>query len=138
MIGNDVMVLLKAGLQAAMPTRLVTRTALDFAQRPAADISKGVVTLIALNVNDLAAQRDLQDVAGKLNILLLVEFKLGEKATGEQVELAEWAAWEEVKAFIQAPGTGLCPLNAMRLMFSAQEKAPYGWIAVELEYSELD
>lgn len=138
MIGNAVLDLLKTNLQAAMPGRIVTRSAKDFAQRQSAEIAAGVVTLVSINVADLASQRDLQDFTGKLNILLMVEFKLAESAPPEQVEVAEWAAWEEIKAFIKAPGAGLCPLDATRLTFSAQSKAPWGWIAVELEYSELD
>lgn len=138
MNGNQVMTLLKTNLAAAMPARVVTRSAKDFAQRPVSEMTKGVITLVALNVGNLAAERDLRDTAGKLNLMLLGEFKLSESATGEQIEVAEWALWDEIDAFLRSPGLGLCPLNPMRLQLSGQADAPYGWIAVELEYSELD
>lgn len=139
MNGNAVMELLETNLAAAMPTRVVTRTAMDFANRPKADMEKGVLTMIALSVDDLNSPPDLADYAGKLKIVLVGEFCLADdKALGEDIEAAEWALWEEIKTFIKAPGAGLCPLDATRLQLSGQVDAPFGWIAVDLEYSQLD
>lgn len=138
MNGHLVMTRIADRMQLQLPNRLVTRNALDFAQRQAEEMERGVITLVALAVEDLDTQRDLADTAGKLRILLMGEFKLAESAQGEDVERAEWELWQEVYAFLLCPGLGLCPLAPKRLQLSGQEQAPYGWIAVDLEYSELD
>lgn len=138
MNGAEVMRSLCDALQSALPHRVVSRSAKDFAQRPKHELDAGTLTLVALSVSNLDAERDLRDTAGKLSLLLLGELKLGERASGEEVEDAEWALWGEIDAFMRAPGIGLCPLNPVRLQLSGQAQIPYGWIAVEMEYSELD
>lgn len=136
--GNAILDLLKTNIQAAMPTRLVTRSATDFQNRSAADRRGGVVTLVSLTVNDLKAPRAIEDHAGKLRIGVTAEFELAETADGEAVETAEWALWEEIKAFALAPGLGLCPLDALNLVFSGQASAPQGWVFVLFEFGELE
>lgn len=129
---------LQAYLTAEASTAKVTRKAKDFAQRPKAEIAAGVVTLIGGALNDLDSARDLADVAGKMQIVLLYEFKLPENADGLTVEQAEWAFWDLIKEFLLAPGAGLCPLIAKRAQPSMQLDAPFGWLSVELEYAEID
>ena len=138
MASNDTMVLLRERLQAAMPGRLVTRSAGDFAQRPTQDRRRGVVTLATTAITDLDAPDAYFDVAGKVRIALLAEFELSEKASGEDVEAAEWALLDEIRAFVRAPGAGLCPLAVLNADFSSQAAVPTGWLFVVLQYAELD
>jgi len=130
--------LIETNLQAACPNRLVTREGLDFAQRPQVDMRRGVITIIGMGLSDLKAPRAVEDIAGRLKLVLLGEIQLPEKATGLEVEKAEWALWEEIKAFTRAPGAGLCPLDALGVALSGQIKKPYGFAAVECEYAEID
>lgn len=138
MADNETMVLLRERLQAAMPGRLVTRSARDFAQRPQPERRQGVVTLAATGITDLLSPEAFFDVSGKLGIVLLAEFELEEKATGEQVESTEWTLFEELRAFVRTPGAGLCPLAIVSVEFSRQEAVPTGWLFAVLQYAELD
>lgn len=130
--------LIKTALQAAFPQRLVTRSALDFAQRSAADRKRGVITLASNFIDQLQAPNAFFDVAGRLRLGLLFEFELSEKADGETVERAEWAFLEELRAFIRSPGDGLCPLSILSAEFSKQAVVPAGFLFADLEFSELD
>ena len=142
MNGEAVMALLKTNLEAWFaanpPVRVVTRELMDFSQRKDADMATGVVSIAGLVVDGLDSVRDLQDLAGKLQILLVAQFKLGETKTGLEVEQAEWALWEQIKAFCKAPGAGLCPLSPVRMQLSGQVHRPYGEIVVDLIYQELE
>lgn len=142
MNGEAVMALLATNLAAHFtanpPVRVVTRELMDFALRKDTDLATGVVSLAGLVVEGLDAVRDLQDLTGKLQIILVGQFKLGETKTGLEVEQAEWILWEQVKAFCKAPGAGLCPLSPVRLQLSGQVHRPYGEIVVDLIYQELE
>ena len=105
--------LIASKLALALPTRLVTREALDFAQRSTVDMRRGVVTVIGRGITDLMGPAASQELQGCLKVMLIGELQLPEKATGLMVEKAEWALWEEIRAFIAAPGPGLCPLDAL-------------------------
>ena len=130
--------LIRTALQGAFPNRLVTRSAVDFAQRAAADRKRGVITLASNFIGDLRAPNAFFEVAGRLRLGLLYEVELSEKADGEAVERAEWAFLEELRAFIRSPGDGLCPLAILSAEFSKQAVVPTGWLFADLEFSELD
>lgn len=134
-----IMTTLETALNTALPSRIVTREAKDFAQRPYEDMQQGVVTIVSLGADNLDQPRNLMEMAGRLSILLLFEFTLDESAGGLAVEQAENAFWtSELLPFLKAPGLSLCPLVPQRLMKSAQRAAPNGWVSVELVYEELN
>jgi hypothetical protein len=135
---NAIMDLLKTNMQAALPARVVTRSARDPAAYQLDDIKKGVIALVALNIGDLKAPREIADHAGKLLIGVAADLQLAESATGQEVEAAELALWMEVHNFLKAPGLGLCPLDALDVTFSGQTAAPQGWLFARFEYSEID
>ena len=138
MDGNALLETLKTNLQAAMPDLDITRSAEDFAQRPATVRRKGVVTLVSDRLGDLAAQRDLMDLTGKLQIYMLYEFERPERTPGVEIEQLEWQFIVDLIAFLQAPGAGLCALDAHYMQLSQQRSAPQGWVFAQLEYSELE
>lgn len=142
MNGEAVMALLATNLAAHFaanpPVRIVTRELMDFSQRRDADMASGVVSIAGLVLDGLDTVRDLQDMSGKLQVLLVGQIKLGETKTGLEVEQAEWALWEQIKVFCKAPGAGLCPLSPVRLQLSGQVHKPYGEIVVDLIYQELE
>lgn len=132
------MELLKTALAAAFPDNLVTRDGLDFQKRIERVRRAGVITVIAERVTNLKAPHDLADHAGALQIYLLYEFERGEKVSGVQLEDEEFAFAQKLMAFLQAPGAGLCPLDAIAIVFSAQVKKPQGYVFAQLDYSELE
>jgi hypothetical protein len=142
MNGETMMALLATNLLTHFtnnpPARIVTRELMDFAQRKDSDLATGVVSVAGIVLDGLDSVRELQDMAGRFRIILVGQFKLGETSTGLQVEQAEWALWEQVKAFCKAPGAGLCPLSPVRMQLSGQVHKPYGEIVVDLDYQELE
>lgn len=144
---DEILDLLQTNMQAALvvdyPGVLVTREAKDFASYSETQVRAVVVTIISEGLADLKAPREVEEHAGTLKISLLAEFKLPERVdnaitTGLAVEKAEWALWAKLAAFFQAPGAGLCPLDAIRMWLSQQRTVPYGFVAVECEYAEID
>lgn len=123
---------LRAGLQAALPTRVVTRDLRDFAQHAQADLEAGVLTLISHRESGYANYRGREADLGKLAIITVGQLKLPEDAQPSAVEDAEFAFAEEVKAFLQT----VLPVEAVVLQetrFSGQLEAPYGWFAMDWE-----
>lgn len=123
---------LKAGLAAALTTRVVTRDLKSFVERLPSDLEAGVLTLIAGREGRYANYRGREADLGKLNVLMVGQLKMPEDAAPSEVEDAEFAFAEEVKVFLQ----GGLPVNAAELLetrFSGQLEAPYGWFAMDLE-----
>lgn len=123
---------LKNGMQSAMPTRVVTRDLMNFDLRAEADLLAGVLTVVANRERGYANYRGREADLGKLAVLVVGQLKLPEDALPSEVEDAEFAFAEEVKAFLQAT----LPVQAVDLLetrFSGQLEAPYGWFAMEME-----
>lgn len=138
MTADEILELICSSMAAEIEGPLVTRNALDFVQYPPDQRRAGVITLILDGGANLKAPRAVADCAGTLKLWALYEFELPESSTGLQVEQKELAMWELIKAFIAAPGAGLCPLDAISFRNSGQVSAPLGWLAVQLEYAELE
>lgn len=123
---------LKTALASALPTRVVTRDLLNFDRRAESDLEAGVLTVIASRESSYANYRGREADLGKLSVAAVGQLKLPEDALPSEVEDAEFAFAEEVKAFLQ---TAL-PVEAVTLLetrFSGQLEAPYGWFAMDWE-----
>ncbi len=119
-------------LATALQTRVVTRDLLSFDQRSETDLAAGVLTVIASREGNYANYRGREADLGKLSVAAVGQLKLPEDALPSEVEDAEFAFAEEVKAFLQ---TAL-PVEAVTLLetrFSGQLEAPYGWFAMDWE-----
>lgn len=130
------MVALEAALAAAMPTRVVTRKLMDFAERPKADVAAGVFTLISKGESGYKNHNGREAMDGKHRILLVGQILLSEDTDGEAVEDAEFAMEEEVKAFVRALPPTLCSLVMTGFQQSGQLDTPYGWVTINLEAIE--
>ncbi|HYC64945.1 MAG TPA: hypothetical protein VEC14_09455 [Reyranellaceae bacterium] len=131
---NTVMETLKSRLQSVAPTRIVTRSYRDFADRPKLELEAGVFTVLSRGESDY---HDLHPAEfGTHRMLVIGQILLAEGATGEAVEQAEFALVDEIKAVTTAAlPPELDGLTLLRFSQSGQLEAPYGWIVAELEKS---
>lgn len=123
---------LRADIESAMPTRVVTRDFKDFADRPLADLEAGVLTIIAQREARYANYRGREADLGKVTLAVVGQIKMPESAAPSQVEDAEFAFAEEAKDYLQ----GVLPMNAVDLLetrFSGQLDAPFGWFTMTWE-----
>jgi len=130
--------LLKTNLAAMYPDRIVTRDLKDFSLRKKPDLEIGIYTIISKGLSDFNSPAQLVLLEGTHGILLVGQIELPESADPSEVEDAENEMWDEVKAFIQTPGAGLCPLDPVSMLQSQQIDHPFGWIAVELSFRYFD
>lgn len=124
---------LRAGLQAAMPSRVVTRDFKDFAQRRKADLQAGVVTVIAQGEKGYANYLGRAAQLGTVGAILIGQLQVAEQDPPHAVEDAEFVLAEEIKTFCINPGGALGGLVMTSFRQSGQMDHPFGWIAVELE-----
>lgn len=123
---------IRADLALAMPTRVVTRDFLDFAQRAQVDLEAGTLTIITQRESRYANYRGREADLGRMTLAVVGQLKLPEDALPSVVEDAEFAFAEEVKDWLQ----GVLPVNLIDLIetrFSGQMDAPYGWFAMTWE-----
>ena len=123
---------IREDLAEAMPTRVVTRDFLDFAQRSQVDLEAGTLTIITQRESRYGNDRGREAGLGRMTLAVVGQLKLPEDALPSLVEDAEFAFAEEVKDWLQ----GVLPVNAVDLIetrFSGQMDAPYGWFAMTWE-----
>ena len=123
---------IREDLAEAMPTRVVTRDFLDFAQRSQVDLEAGTLTIITQRESRYANYRGREADLGRMTLAVVGQLKLPEDALPSLVEDAEFAFAEEVKDYLQ----GVLPVNLIDLIetrFSGQMDAPYGWFAMTWE-----
>lgn len=131
---DDTLEALKNGLSAAMPLRIVGREFRPLAQRRAEELLKGVVTLVNRGEDKYANYLGREAQLGALDVLLIGQLKVDDKASPLDVERAELALAEEVKAFLRAPlPAGVVDCQAQSFVQSGQLEAPFGWVVFELE-----
>lgn len=122
------------GLAEALPSRLVTRSFLPLALRPQEQLLQGVLTLINRGEKGYANYSGREAQLGKLDVLLIGQLRLAGDPTGLQVEQAELALAEEVKAFLRAPlPAGVRECLASGFAQSGQLETPGGWIVFDME-----
>lgn len=127
---------LRDALQTACPSRIVTRSFADFADRESEHLAAGIYTVMSQgegeyqNLNGRAARDGVQ------RIVLSQQIELTEQDSGEDIEEAEFAMIEEVKAFMRALPASLCCLEMTGFQQSGQLDRPYGWVLVNLEWRE--
>ena len=128
----DALNALRDGLAAAMPTRVVTRDLLPFDLRREADLTAGVLSVVANTESRYANYRGREAQLGRLRVVVVGQIKLPEGAQPSAVEDAEFAFADAVKVFLG----GVLPVTDVQLLetrFSGQLEAPYGWFAMEWE-----
>lgn len=126
------MVAMVASLAAAMPGRIVRRAFKPMSQINEADQRRGVVALVCQGEDGYANYRGREADLGRLEVLLLAQLRVDDKAEASAVEDAEFALAEEVKAWLAGDlPVRQCLLKDLRQ--SGQLEAPYGWVVMKLE-----
>ena len=132
---NDLMDAVRDLIRANVATkRMVTRAFRDLEALPDEQAERGVFTLIAQGEQDFANYRGREAQLGTLRAIVSGQFKLGEGATGEDIEREEFAMVEELKAVAQLRHWP-APITAFELVEwsqSSQIEAPYGWIVARV------
>ena len=127
-----VMNAIKSQLQAAAPSRVVTREWLAHDDRDEADLKKGLFTIMASVENDYATYLGRHAQLGKQRVFIVGQILLPEHATGEQVEDAEFGLIDDLKAFAQSSlSTPIDGLYLLSVQNSSQLERPWGWVSSE-------
>lgn len=123
---------IRASLAAAMPGRVVSRSFRPLSQLSDPELRRGVVAVVCLEEDGYANYRGREAQLGRLKVLLVAHLRVADKAAPVEVEDAEWALAEEVKAWLAGSlPVRECLLQTLRQ--SGQLEAPYGWVVMELE-----
>jgi hypothetical protein len=125
-----------AALGTACPTRTVTRDMKDFADRSSSELTAGVLTLVSLGEGGYRNYNGREAMDGRHRMLLVGQVAVSEVSDPSDVEDAEFALVEEVKAFVRALPPGLCSLSMTGFRQSGQAEAPYGWVSIDLEMED--
>ena len=133
---------LEAHLAGLSSDRIVTRTYKDVSERPAADLRKGIYTILCRGVDgydyeasdhsggiDAPAQTEL----GQFVFVITGQGSLPDKAEGEAIDAAEFAMLAELESFADQGITDddLKDLLLKRTVMSQQLEAPYYWVMTE-------
>ncbi len=136
---KDALVAHLAGLGA---TRIVTRTYKDPSDRQAADLRKGIYTILCRGVegydyeaSDHSGGIDApnQTELGQFVMVITGQGSLSDKSEGEAIDSAEFAMLAELESFADAGITDddLKDLLLRRTVMSQQQEAPYYWVFTE-------
>lgn len=131
---SDRMSLIKSLLEAAFPTRIVTRDLLDFSLRKTADLEAGIYSLVSQSEGSYQNYSTREGMDGKQRILLVGQILLGEDVLPSVIEDAEFSLVDEIKGFLRTRDPRLAQLFMNGFKQSQQMEAPYGWVAIELEF----
>lgn len=122
-------------LQAELPQRLVTRSWCDSAQRPRAELERGVLTLISQGASQYADYPGREAQLAQYQLALVAQCVLPESADGGVVEAAELDLIAEIEAVLGRLPPVLGGLSLSEWRQSGQLDAPYGWVAFSLIWS---
>lgn len=125
---GDILEAMRAGMQAGLPNRIVTRTLKDFADRDEPELQKGVYTLLCKGMSGDTIYRKYVD------ILLVGQVKTADGAGGAAIEEAELSMIDEVLQFQTAIKYNV----QFEITQSRQLEAPYGWISAESRVGPFD
>jgi hypothetical protein len=131
---GDRMAAIKTALATALPARVITRDLMDFSQRDAADLTKGIYTLVSGGENGYQNLLMRQAMDGQAKMLLVGQIALDESAMPSDTENAELTMVDEIKAFLRTLPPALCRLQVTSFRQSQQLEHPYGWVAFDLQF----
>lgn len=121
---------IKTALAGYLQNRVVTRSYREFSRYQMATLQKGVITIL----HD-TSDRDTDDL-DRLEVLLLCQIVLPEKATAEAVEDAELEMASELRAFVDSVAEPRIQLGRCRT--SKQLEHPYGWAMMNAIIPNVD
>lgn len=123
-------------LAARYPARVVTRSLKDFSLRQPAELKRGIYTLVGQGESGYANLLGRMAMDGTQRLLLVGQIQLGEKESPVEIEDAEFGMVEEIKEFCRNLPPLIVLLSMTGFVQSGQVDAPYGWIAVDMEFHQ--
>jgi len=134
---NDKLDALALALSTALPTRIVTREWRDPSLRKPAQLTAGVLTVIAQSGSDYANYPGRNADLGTLEMVWVASLQVSQSGTGLDVEQAELALVAEVEGFLRALPAGLGDIVLTGWSQSGQTETPYGWVLFRLSWPFL-
>ncbi len=128
------MAALAAALAARQPARVVTRDYMDRAQRPQADLLKGVYTFLSMGEHGFTNAPGYNAQDGRQRVIVIADIQVAEDAAGSDLEEAEFTMVDEMKGLCRNLPANLCVFNLESWQQSGQLEKPYGWVSFSLEY----
>lgn len=123
----------RSELATRYPLRVVTRSLADFADRPQADLLKGVYTVAAQSEDGYQNSLGREAMFGRVSLVIVGQILVADSAEPVTTEEAEFTMVEEIKTFVRSLPLGIDALTMLRYRQSGQLEHPYGWIAIDLE-----
>ncbi len=129
---------LKAHLSSQLPTRIVTRSMQDFAERGDEALEKGVVTVVHQGLQDLENIPSELANGGLRRVAIIGQLRVG-GTEAFAIEDAEGALYDELLAALDKDclPKALGPVAITELRQSGQLEFPYGWVAIQLTLPNL-
>lgn len=130
---------IRSELATRYPLRVVTRSLVDFADRPQADLLKGVYTVAAQSEDGYQNSLGREAMFGRVSLVIIGQILVASPAPPAPpaapvaTEEAEFTMVEEIKTFVRTLPLGIDALTMLRYRQSGQLEHPYGWIAIDLE-----
>jgi len=117
-----------AGLQASLPsTRIVRGEYRTFKQHTPDELLKGVVMLMSSGELEYRNDYGLTAADPRHRFLIVAHLNVPAGQSAEQLETAEGALIEEIKAFWRAGLTGMA-FEPVSSVVSRQQSFPLGWV----------
>lgn len=119
---------------AFFTTRKVQRSLLQsFTEHAESDIAKGVIMMVSQGEGNYHNGQGMIAKEGTQNIRFICHLKVDEKTQAQvDVEKAEGALIEEIKAFVRAGVTGMT-LVLSKVTQSQQLAYPYGFVVADIQ-----
>lgn len=126
---------LVAGLAAALPGRVVTRSWFPLSGRKDEELVQGVVSVVGLGESDFATYRGRSADLGTLDMVLVGQLRVSSQAQPEALEDAEDVLAEAVKGWLNAEDFEAPVRSCVARSYktSGQTEFPYGWVVFRLE-----
>lgn len=128
---DDRMSAIVANLQAALPSRIIKRGLMHFANHPAGELELGIVMPISDGESDYSRNLGMVAKEPKHNILLVCHLKVAEISPALDIELAEMALIEELKQWLRKGVNGM-DFEIESVQHSRQLEHPYGWVVFKI------
>ncbi len=122
----------EAALTTALPGRVIAKELKHYSQHTNADLQKGVLAMITDAEDRYSSSPGMVGREGVHRFTLVGHVRPSASAGPREVENAELAMIEDVKAFVRTSVPGLV-LRMVRARTSRQAVAPYGFIVCEIE-----
>lgn len=119
-------------LKTALTGRVVTRDLMPANARAAADLAKGVVTLVSDGEYEYRDGLGLEGLGPRHRMVLVGQGRVADDTARSAAEDAELALLAQVRAFVQT-GAARMRLVLVRVQQSRQQTHPYWWLTAEIE-----